>query len=522
MPGEPAAFMSYVRFIDEHDYGRLTEFRKRLSSEVRAQTGRPFTIFQDRADIGFGQNWQQRIDETIDAATLLIAIVTPEFFLSEECRREVLRFVERERQLRRRDLILPVYYIGAREMDDPALRDGDDVARVLASRQHADWRKLRSKEISSPDAFAKIVEIAERIRDVVWFPAAPEPGGSRTGEAFGGGQDNSAATRKNIGRTVTREPPTHIVDAYLRGDYATVGEAIKAARAGDRILVRPGLYEEGLVVDRPLEILGDGPVQDIEIRARGADAVLFGASIGLIANLTLRQDGGDGVWYAVDVAQGRLELEGCDITSQSSSCVGIHGGADPRLRNNRIHDGKASGVNVYDNGRGRLEDNDIFGHALAGVQIRSGGNPVLRGNRIHDGKQGGVLVYENGLGELFDNEITGNELSGVQIRSGGNPVLRGNRIHDNKQGGVLVNDDGEGTLENNEISGNMLSGVEVKSGGHPVLRGNKINRNRLKAVLIHNGGGGTVEDNDLTGNERGAWELTADSLDNVTRARNKE
>ena len=47
----------------------------------------------------------------------------------------------------------------------------------------------------------------------------------------------------------------------------TVGAAIEAARAGDRILVRPGLYSEGLVIEKPLEILGEGPVADIEIRA---------------------------------------------------------------------------------------------------------------------------------------------------------------------------------------------------------------------------------------------------------------
>jgi hypothetical protein len=36
----------------------------------------------------------------------------------------------------------------------------------------------------------------------------------------------------------------------------------KAARPGDRILVRPGLYQEGLMIDKPLEIIGEGPVQE--------------------------------------------------------------------------------------------------------------------------------------------------------------------------------------------------------------------------------------------------------------------
>ena len=150
MRGEPAAFMSYVRFNDEHDDGQLTAFRERLSTEVRAQTGEDFPIFQDRNDIAWGQGWQQRIDEALDAVTLLLVIITPGFFRSPACRAEVARFLERERELGRQDLILPVYYISAQEMDDPLLRAGDELAGVLASRQYADWRELRFEAFTSP------------------------------------------------------------------------------------------------------------------------------------------------------------------------------------------------------------------------------------------------------------------------------------------------------------------------------------------------------------------------------------
>ena len=133
--------------------------------------------------------------------------------------------------------------------------------------------------------------------------------------------------------------------------------------------------------------------------------------MGRVANLTLRQVGGDGKWYGIDIVQGRLDLEDCDVTSQSLSCVAIHGGADPRLRRNRIHDGKGSGVFVYENGQGTLEDNEIFANAFAGVEMKEGGNPTLRRNRIHDGKEGGVYVNENGQGTLEDNDIFANALA---------------------------------------------------------------------------------------------------------------
>ena|SRR5215216_4693921 len=150
MSSQPAAFMSYVRFNDQYDDGQLTQFRERLSAEVRAQTGEEFSIFQDRNDIAWGQNWQVRINETLDAVTLLIPIITPSFVRSPPCREEVERFLVRERELGRQDLILPVYYISTRELDDPQRREGDELARVLASRQYADWRELRFEPFTAP------------------------------------------------------------------------------------------------------------------------------------------------------------------------------------------------------------------------------------------------------------------------------------------------------------------------------------------------------------------------------------
>jgi parallel beta-helix repeat protein len=476
MPGGPAAFMSYVRFNDQHDDGQLSQFRERLGAEVRAQTGQEFAIFQDRNDIAWGQNWQQRIDEALDEVTLLLVIITPSLFRSPPCRAEVTRFLDRERALDRADLILPVYYIGAREIDDPALREADEIATVLASRQFADWRELRFEPFTSPLVRKAIAQVASRMRDTFWQPPAvpTRPAGrfQVSGSASGSTEQSGAGGRV----TAKTEPPTHVVDAYQRGDFATVSAAIKAAKPGDRILVRPGLYEEGLVLDKPLEILGDGSVSDIEIRARGADALLFQASIGRVANLTLRQAGGEGKWYGVDITQGRLDLEGCDISSESLACVAIRNGADPRLRRNKIHDSKQCGVLVQDSGLGTLEDNDITGNAYAGVEIRTGSNPTLRRNQIHDGKQTGVNVHHSGLGTLEDNDITSNAYAGVTINTDGNPTLRANRI----------------------------------------------NRNVYQAVYIHNGGRGLVEGNDLTGNAKGAWLIAEDCQANVTRARNKE
>ncbi len=433
------------------------------------------------------------------------------------------RFRERERDLGRDDLILPVYYISAREIDVQALRESNALAAELASRQFADWRELRFEAFTSPVVRKAIAQLATRMRDTFWQPPRTKPpaSGRQTIQASA-----QAAESTNIEGRVTAktEPPTHVVDAYQRGDFATVSEAIRVAKPGDRILIRPGLYQESLVIDKPLEILGDGPAADIEIRAHDASVLTFMASIGRVANLTLRQagDGGDWVWFAIEITQGRLDLEGCDISSQSGSCVAIRDGADPRVRRNRIHDGKSAGVLVYDNGLGTLEDNDITGHDYSAVEIRTGGNPTLRRNQIHDGKTGGVLIHDSGRGTLEDNDINERDYPGVTIRTGGNPALRHNQIHGGKAVGVYVCDNGLGTLEDNDITGHDHSGVTIRTGANPTLRANRINHNAEYAVQIFDGGRGVIEDNDLSDNSLGALSISTDCESLVVRARNKE
>jgi len=514
--------MSYARFNDRHDDGQLTAFRERLAAEIQVQTGEEFLIFQDRADIEWGQNWQHRIDQALDTVTLLLAIITPGFFRSEHCRAELQQFLDRERKLGRDDLILPVYYVSSREIDDPARRAADPLAAALAARQYADWRELRFEPVTSPVARRALAQLATRMRNTFWHAPTETTAPARTHGSAAGSPAKETAQASPARVTAKTEPPTHTVDPFHRGDFTTIGAAIKAAQPGDRILIRPGLYLEGLIIDKPLEILGDGPVADIQIHARDAHAVAFRASIGRVANLTIRQAGGQGVWFGVDIAQGRLELEGCDIASQNGSCIGIHDGADPRLRRNTIHDSKGAGVYVYRQALGMIEDNDIIANTNAGVAIMAGGNPTVRRNTIHDGQSAGVYVYDQGLGMIEDNDITANALSGVEIKTGGNPTVRRNTIHDGKGGGIMVYDQALGMIEDNDITANALTGVEIKTGGNPTVRRNRINRNEYEGIRINKGGKGIVQDNDLTGNKRGAWKFASGSEGDVTRARNLE
>jgi parallel beta-helix repeat protein len=475
-----AAFFSYVHTDDEYDGGQIRRLRDALQGEMRMQLGtEEFDIFIDRDDISWGQSWKRRIDDSLASVTLLIPVLTPAFFGSKECRRELERFLERERELGRDDLVLPIYYLNAPQLDDPHQRDQDPLALELAQRQRAEWREFRFEAFTSPVVRQRVSQLAERMRESLGRARQPQrdPDADSTASSSrapaGQGEASDSAGKQASGHR--NEPRILVVDQWGNGDHTTIGEAITNALPGMRIVVRPGLYEEGLTIDKPLEILGQGPVQDVIVRAKDSDAVLFTANIGRVSNLTLQQAGG-GSFFAVDIAQGRLELEECDITSASLAVVGVHDGADPRVRRNVIHDSHQGGILVYTQGLGTFEENDISGNALSGIEVREDANPTFRRNRIHDGRETGIFVQMRGLGRFEDNEIYANANAGITVREGGNPTVRGNRI----------------------------------------------NRNGYEAIWVDAGGRGTFEGNDLTDNTRGAWDIAEDCVDQVVRRDNQE
>ncbi len=415
---EPLAFLSYVHFDDEHEDGRISALRERLAGEVRIHTGRKFLIFQDRDDIAWGQNWRSRIDQSIDSATFLIPVVTPGFFTSASCRGEVERFLERERILKRNDLILPIYYVDHPPFDSEKGRSDDPIMEAIHAHQYVDWRDLRFEPLTSAAVRKKLAAMAVRIRDALSESAllagerasSERPSRDSEAEARGvaGTSEEPEAPQSELqaGQATRTEPPTHVVDALGRADFITISEAVATANPGDRILVRPGLYMESVTIDKPLEILGDGDVSEIELEGRGGSAIHFTTNMGRVAGLTIRQR--EENYYAVDIAQGRLHLEDCDITSDALACVGVHGGASPRIRTNRIHDGHSGGIFVYEQARGTIEDNEIFGNTHAGVVIKEGAEPILRRNRINRNGYEAVWIYDGGGGTFEDNDLRDN------------------------------------------------------------------------------------------------------------------
>jgi tRNA A-37 threonylcarbamoyl transferase component Bud32 len=274
------------------------------------------------------------------------------------------------------------------------------------------------------------------------------------------------------------------------GHHTRIGDAVRAAPPGTRVLVRPGLYREELLLDKPLEVFGEGPPGGVIVEGTRAPCLRLGAAWAAVRGLTLRGRRG-----AVEIPGGRLLLEDCTVTGETQAGVAVHGPtADPVLRRCRVQHGRAAGVHVWDGGRGRLEECDVAGHGSAGVRAELGGSPLLWRCHIRDNRHDGVHVSASGAVTLEECDVTGNGGAGVAVTYEGTAALHRCRVHDGGGPGVWVAAHGRGALLDTHVWRQSGPGVAVGPGGWARLVQSRIERNQGGPLRVSGDGTVLVQD----------------------------
>lgn len=161
-----AAFWSYTHRDHDAEDGRISQLAHDLQKEYGLLTSGELKLFLDRDAIEWGDNLRGRIDEALSETTFFIPIITPSYFTSAECRRELIAFAQGTKRLRVESLLLPIYYVDVPELsgnDQPS----DEVMQIVNEYKREDWRKLRLEDRSSSQYRKGVHQLAQRLADVM-------------------------------------------------------------------------------------------------------------------------------------------------------------------------------------------------------------------------------------------------------------------------------------------------------------------------------------------------------------------
>jgi hypothetical protein len=343
------------------------------------------------------------------------------------------------------------------------------------------------------------------------------------------GQARAAVTSTS---TIATEPAHReastsrvIVSARGDGEHLSIAEALRAAAEGTRILIRPGIYNEGILINKRVEIVGDGSPEDIVIRSSDSSCIQMRAGRATVTGLTLRGRArkGAAAFFAVDITEGELTLDNCDITSDTLSCIGVHGlSANALISRCRIHDGADSGIYFFEGARGTVKDCEVFCNENVGIAVTREARPLIKGCKIYDGRNAGLVVWGEAEATVEACDIYGNHLTGVGVSEMGKLNLRACKIHEGDNSGVFVHQDGEATLESCDLFGHREAELAVTTRGHLVARQCRLYQSQSSGVFVRDGGQALLEGCTVTHNSGAGVSIGAGAITALRRCQVKE
>ena len=195
---------------------------------------------------------------------------------------------------------------------------------------------------------------------------------------------------------------------------------MNAAKAGDLIEVRGGIYHENVVVDKKLDLEGLGePVVDA---------------------------GGKGSTFTLPV--GGVALNGFIITGSRNLPGQIEAGIKALSGNNNISNntvtGNVNGITLESSNGSIIINNKVYGNREKGIYLDSSQRNALIENNVsnngpdHEGT--GIYLYMGcNYNSIRDNEVHNNGLEGIMISSSDNNIIQHNNVSANGEGGIHIN-----------------------------------------------------------------------------------
>ena len=272
---------------------------------------------------------------------------------------------------------------------------------------------------------------------------------------------------------------------------ATLGEAVARASAGDRIVVRAGIYREPLVtIDKPLVIEGDG---DAILDGEFAHAILTVAADDVtVRHLHFRDVG---VSYTSDLAAVRvLAVRNCRIEDNliERAFFGIYLAKSVGcrvLRNDirgaaRDETGSGNGIHLWAARDALIADNHVSGQR-DGIYFEFVTHTVVRGNLSERNLRYGLHFMYSDDCRYLDNTFRYNH-AGVAVMYTHRVLMAGNRFESNwgdAAYGLLLKEIDDSRVEGNEFVRNTV-GLSADGANRLVASHNTFRSNGWAVRLV--------------------------------------
>ncbi|WP_320065622.1 AAA family ATPase [Micromonospora sp. RTGN7] len=292
------------------------------------------------------------------------------------------------------------------------------------------------------------------------------------------------------------------VSARDTGCLTDISRALASATPGDTVAVRPGVYREAPLFHRDIVLVAEDGPGTVTIEVPPGGAVLAADGKVLIRDIAIR--GGDEQMPLLQVAGGRVRLEGCTVDAAAPAAIHVRGGV-VEMAGGAVSNTGGAGV-VYEAGSGEYTDVRLHDIKRSAVMVAGACNPVfldctftgigevallaigsssprLEGCRIDEVAQYAVVAQQNSRPHLLRTSVVGGEI-GLLVCDQAAPVVDGCEILDARVHAVVTMGQAAPTLFGSLIARARGHGLHCMGDSAPQLNGCEIRDSGAAGVLV--------------------------------------
>ena len=203
------AFWSYAHSDDEGSGGQIRRLKEQVDRAFKRHSGEELRSFFDKDGahrLEWGDEWRSKISTTISGTTFFIAVVSPSYLKSTNCRDEFTQFWEKAENSDLTELLLPILWVPVY----PETELEQQVWSVGCRHQYVDWTVARKLDENSCEYKRLIDGMGERMahaaRTVSTKPEVIPPeiegssgGGYASGASANGQEGESSEGQLGLG-----------------------------------------------------------------------------------------------------------------------------------------------------------------------------------------------------------------------------------------------------------------------------------------------------------------------------------
>ncbi|GHB06847.1 right-handed parallel beta-helix repeat-containing protein [Streptomyces termitum] len=287
------------------------------------------------------------------------------------------------------------------------------------------------------------------------------------------------------------------------GPYRTIGAALEAARGGAVISVRPGRYEENLVITKMVTITAEDPNGTVRIVPPRGTVVQVVAEAVQLTGLVLQ--GRDDELPAVDVPRGQAALQDCEVVGNAWTAVLTRQQGSLAMRGCRVTNPGGAGIVETSTGTSVIDGCVVEHLGTSAVVIGERANPTFRNCVLRDARGNGVCANGEGRGLIEDCEISATDKPAIALEQNSATRVVRTSVRDCLLG-VYVSSKERVVLEECSVSSTKVHGIALAEGTDPLLSRCRVSRTKGNGIHVTGRSRGAFEDCEVTAAEGvGIW-----------------